>query len=153
VSDPPLEVDIRSPPADLDGRIEWFGRVSDRLVLLEEYPLSDIAFAVDQIAASVQDHLHEVAGNPERRDGVAGPSTGPAAILRADHGLLPVSLEQLRWFYGIVAREDHGGHRQALGQYGKVLAEALQRHREEERERQTGGAEPASGPRTLAEKP
>src|SRR5208282_256755 len=86
VSDPPLQVDIRSPPPDLDGRIEWFGRVSDRLVLLEEYPLSDIAFAVDQIAASVHDHLREVAGNPERRDGIAGPSTGPAALLRADHG-------------------------------------------------------------------
>jgi len=43
------------------------------------------------------------------------------------------SIEQLWWFYRVVEGEDHGGHRQALGQYGRILAEALRRHRAEER--------------------
>lgn len=53
--------------------------------------------------------------------------------LRADHERFETSAEQLRWFWSIVERDDHGGNRQALGQYWKILLEALARHLSEER--------------------
>jgi hypothetical protein len=39
----------------------------------------------------------------------------------------------LRGLLRIVERDDHGGNRQALGQYGRILAEALKEHRALER--------------------
>ncbi len=60
--------------------------------------------------------------------------------LAADHERFRTSVQQLWWFYAIVEREDHGGNRQALGQYGRLVCEALRRHRAEERG--VGGFDP-----------
>ncbi len=35
---------------------------------------------------------------------------------------------QLHWLLGIVERDNHGGNRQALGQYGLLVAESLRQH-------------------------
>ncbi|MGA8664616.1 MAG: hypothetical protein WB809_06100 [Thermoplasmata archaeon] len=129
---PGRDVDIRSPPPSLDDRIDWFGQVSEGLVQMEDYSLSDVAFAVDQIEISVREHLRSAAPEREDREGGVADGLGLTARIQSEHSVFPTSLRQLRWFFGIVAHEDHGGHRQALGQYGKVLAEALQRHREDE---------------------
>jgi len=148
------EVDLRAPPEDLDERIEWFGRVSDRLVLLEEYSLPDLVFAVGQIEASVRDHLARTESLPPRPVARASGTEGLDELLRRDHARFHVSLEQLDWLLRIVSAEDHGGNRQALGQYGRLFTEALRQHRAEER---PGVGSPgrlrAGRPGPLAEKP
>lgn len=131
---PRPEVDIAHPPADLDALIDWFERVSYRLVLLEEYRLNEIRSSLDSLDRSVRDHLRSTGGFRRR----TGPSDSSKEelerLLMADHAWFRTSLEQLWWFFAVVEEDDHGGNRQALGQYGRVLAESLRRHRQMERE-------------------
>jgi hypothetical protein len=127
-------VDIRRPPAEFDALIEWFEAASYRLVLLEEYSLEEVRRMVEVVVAAVA--LHSRLEDPLL---AALPPSSPedatlARILVADHVWFRTSTEQLEWFFSIVANEDHGGHRQALGQYGRVFAESLRRHRSDERE-------------------
>ncbi len=131
---PRPEVDIACPPGDLDALIDWFERVSYRLVLLEEYRLDEIRSALDSLDRSVRHHLRSTATFSRRR----GPSDSSdeelERLLAADHAWFRTSLDQLWWFFAVVEEDDHGGNRQALGQYGRVLAESLRRHRYIERE-------------------
>jgi methyl coenzyme M reductase gamma subunit len=108
--------------------------VSYRLVLLEEYALDDLRGMVQTVARAVTTHA-------QIEDPLLSALPGPseeletlARVLRADHVWFRTSIEQLEWFFSIVERDDHGGHRQALGQYGRILAESLRRHRTDERE-------------------
>ncbi|HXW66425.1 MAG TPA: hypothetical protein VEL82_00850 [Thermoplasmata archaeon] len=123
-------------PEDFDEFVEWLDRFGRALVLLDERPLPEVGAVVADAAARVRDHIRTF-------DRVLlGPAEGAIARgessrLIADHRWFETSLEQLDWCYGIVAREDHGGHRQALGQYARLLAEALRRHRARERARST----------------
>jgi hypothetical protein len=127
-------VDIRRPPEAFDDLIVWFELVSYNLVLLEEYPLSDLRQAVNRVARAIELH-----GQSTERV-LRVPPTAPselqdlARVLTADHEWFRTSVEQLGWFFGVVERDDHGGHRQALGQYGRVLCESVRRHRAEEAE-------------------
>lgn len=129
----PPEVDIRAPPGDLDGLIDWFDRVSLGLVLLEEYPRPDLVHAVDRLDAAVRDHLRRALGEGATSPPNGGELTGLAGVLASDHARFVVSLGQLGWFLQRVTEDEAGGHGQALGQYGRVLAEALRRHRDDER--------------------
>jgi hypothetical protein len=129
----PTEETLGPSPSEYEPWIGWLDRASQGLVLLEPYPLEELRTVVRRVADGVALHTREY----DARLGAAPPSGGrPAtwALLRADHAWFSVSLEQLAWFFGIVENEDHGGHRQALGQYGRLLAEALRRHRDLERE-------------------
>jgi hypothetical protein len=119
-------------PSEFDPLIAWLEAASDGLVRLEPYRIGDLRTMVERVAFQVGSHNREF----DVRLGAAPAADGrPAtwALLRADHAWFSVSLEQLAWFFGIVENEDHGGHRQALGQYGRLLAEALRRHRDLER--------------------
>jgi hypothetical protein len=122
----------RAPP-EFDDLVDWFEQISTNLVLLEDYPRDDLRTAIDRFEAGVRAHLRSY----DLRLNL--PRTPPKelsdvrALLRSDHAWFQISLEQLEWFYRIVEGEDHGGHRQALGQYGRVFAEALRRHRLDER--------------------
>ncbi len=121
-------VDLRRAPEEIDPLIRWLQTASDGLVLLASYPREDLQSMVRGVARVVATHCREY----DRRLGTPPPSGGRAAtwaLLRADHAWFGVSVEQFAWFLGIVENEDHGGHRQALGQYGRLLAEALRRHR------------------------
>jgi hypothetical protein len=113
--------------------IDWLEAWSYNLVLLEEYPLSDVQAAVRTVSAAVRDH----AGSAERRLAELPPRGEEFArgvrLVRNDHVWFVTSLEQFGWFLRVVESEDQGGHRQALGQYGRILAEALRRHRRDER--------------------
>lgn len=130
---PRAVVDIRAVPADFDELIDWLERWSYNLVLLEEYPLTEVRSALDAVDRAVRDHRTETDRKlrllPEASDEAA---RGKKVIL-SDHDWFETSLEQFWWFYRVVEKEDHGGHRQALGQYGRVLAESLRRHRADER--------------------
>lgn len=127
------EVDIRAPPRSFDAMIEWLEQWSYCLVLLEEYPLRDLRAALTTVERAVRSHR----ASADRwvaplRTADAETARGARLIL-SDHEWFETSLEQFWWFFRVVEAEDHGGHRQALGQYGRILAEALRRHRRDER--------------------
>lgn len=120
---------------DLDTLIDWFERFSSGLVLLEPHPLDEVRQAIATFDAGVRDHV----------TAASRPDPGPLSMdprLESEHRRFLGSLEQLWWFYRIVEGDDHGGHRQALGQYGRLVTEALRRHRADER----GGEAPGAGP-------
>lgn len=131
---PRPSVAIADPPEEFDALIDWFEWVSYQLVLLEEYSREEVRSALETVTRSVENHLRSTL--PE----LAAEKSGSArmrelrSVLTSDHEWFRTSLEQLWWFFGVVDREDHGGHRQALGQYGRVFAESLRRHRRDERE-------------------
>ena len=146
---PRPEVDIRTPPSGFDDLIDWLERWSYSLVLLEEFPLADVRAGIRSVESAVRAHT----GAADRW--VAPLQTGDeenargARVILHDHEWFATSLEQFWWFYRVVERDDHGGHRQALGQYGRVLAEALRRHRRDERRlegRQTPRSDAGLGP-------
>jgi len=137
----PPEVDIRAPPQEFDSLIDWLEGWSYRLVLLEEYPLSDIRAAVSRVERAVQEHRSLFDARLDRLDPTDRETSRLVRILRSDHEWFGISLEQLRWFLGVVESEDHGGHRQALGQFGRVFAEALRRHRNDEEQLTTDSVE------------
>ncbi len=121
-------VDLRRAPGEIDPLVRWLQTASDGLVLLAAYPREDLQSMVRAVGHVVAAHSREY----DRRRGTPPPPGDRAAtwaLLRADHAWFGVSVEQFAWFLGIVEHEDHGGHRQALGQYGRLLAEALRRHR------------------------
>jgi hypothetical protein len=126
-------VDVRRPPPEFDALIEWFESVNYRLVLLEEYALSEVQEMVRVVADAVALH-----GRIEDPVLSALPRTSPeeetlVRILVADHAWYRTSVEQFEWLLSIVVKDDHGGHRQALGQYGRIFSESLRRHRADER--------------------
>ncbi len=123
----------RTPPAEFDELIDWYDRFSIQLVLLEEYSRNDVHVAVQRLVEAVRQHGRAFDASLGTASGLAPERRAAGSLLRSGHRWFEVSLEQLEWLYGIVEGEDHGGHRQALGQYGQVLAESLRRHREDER--------------------
>ncbi|MGA9838897.1 MAG: hypothetical protein WBF81_05255 [Thermoplasmata archaeon] len=125
-------IDLLAPPSDFDAAIDWFERVSYHLVLLEEYPLPDVRRAIDAFDRAVRDHLRTFSARLAPEGPSPAPPSDAVSTLRSDHAWFRISLDQLEWSYRIVEGEDHGGHRQALGQYGRVFAEALRRHRKDE---------------------
>lgn len=133
----PASVDIRRPPEGLRALTEWFDGVSLRLVLLEGYSLEEVREAIDRFSRSVERHVARAKhlDRPPDNGGLAG-----------EHARFESSIEELRLLMGIVEREDHGGHRQALGQYGRIFAEALLRHLREESSLSGHGNPPAGGP-------
>jgi hypothetical protein len=122
--------DLRRPPSGLDARIDWFDQIGAELVRLATYPLPDLERALSTFDGTVRAHLSDPgSGAPS----VERPRPGGGShLLESEHERFVTSLEQLWWFYSIVERDDHGGHRQALGQYMRIFAEALRRHRDDE---------------------
>lgn len=130
---PRPSVELGSPPVEFDALTDWFELVSDQLVLLEEYSLEDVGRAVRTTQEALRRHAEtEVPELPSRED-PASARHDLRRILVSEHAWFQRSIEQLGWFLAIVERENHGGHRQALGQYGRILAEAVKRHRSDER--------------------
>ncbi len=121
-------VDWDHPPPELGDLVEWFERISYGLVLLEPYSLDHLRSAIDRFDSAVRDHSQRTVLPPVR-----SVSDRLGAILRADHRWFSQSFEQLRWFFEVVERDDHGGNRQALGQFGRLVTESVRRHLADER--------------------
>ncbi len=124
-------VNLRAPPPDFDEFVEWFEAVSYRLVLLEEYPLTEVRDVVRRAQSVLGAHMAEAIAEGPRPVGAREDELH--RVLVSDHEWFKGSIEQLGWLLAIVEQEDQGGHRQALGQYGRILAEAVRRHRADER--------------------
>ena len=130
---PRPKVDIRAVPAEFDDVIDWLERWSYNLVLLEEYPLSDVRSAIAAVETTVRSHEEEADAWVRPLETAKGETGQRARVILNDHEWFSTSLEQFWWFFRVVEADDHGGHRQALGQYGRVIAEALRRHSRDER--------------------
>lgn len=127
-------VDITRAPTGFDELIDWFELVSYSLVLLEEFRLPDIRSAVAKIEGAVLAHVRSPPEEASRPAKKRAQISDLQRVVDADHLWFRTSLDQLQWFLSVVERDDHGGNRQALGQYGRLLAESLRRHRRDERE-------------------
>jgi len=133
--------------------IEWLEAWSAKLVLLEEYPLADLESAVSVVANRVRAHRTGADRWVGALRVVDDEMARGAKLVLHDHEWFVTSLEQFDWFLRVVEGDDHGGHRQALGQYGRVLAEALRRHRNDERSLEGQGGFEGPPPYGSLEKP
>jgi len=143
---PAPKVDIRASPAAFDELVDWLEAWSYGLVLLEEYPRPDVLAAVTSVDRAVRAHRASfdpwlIALHAEDEE-----TSRAIRVLVSDHQWFETSIEQFWWFFRVVDKEDHGGHRQALGQYGRVFAEALRRHRADERRLGAGRSPPDAPP-------
>lgn len=122
-------IDWDRPPTELSDLVDWFERISYGLVILETYSLDQIRSAVDRFESAVRHHTEHTTLPPVR-----GPADRLGIVLRADHRWFSQSFDQLRWFFGLVERDDHGGNRQALGQFGRLVTESVRRHLADEQQ-------------------
>jgi hypothetical protein len=127
VPEPSLVSDGRFDDDEIDRAVERFDRFSADLVLLRGGSLDDLRSEVASFSATVRRHLRSARSPAPRSAAVR------SRRIDEEHRRFGESLVQLGWFFGIVESDDHGGHRQALGQYGRLFAEAMRRHRAEER--------------------
>ena len=121
------------PEGALDAELEAFDRFATALVRLEPFTLDEVRVEVRRFAAAVEHHLR--ASRPHQSRTGSSRSQRPAIGGRLDreHERFRTSVEELRLLLQVVERDDHGGHRQALGQYGRIFVEALRLHRGDER--------------------
>ena len=144
--------DPRDPARDkeLDTEAELFERLSLDLVLGESRTLPEVRAIVLSFGEALRQHVDR--GSVARRPGPSegGPGSVRSARLDAEHQRFRESLRQLAELLVVVEREDHGGHRQALGQYGRILVESLRAHRAEERGGPRRGVERPGGSLSVA---
>jgi len=121
------------PEPLLDDAVEQFGQFSASLVRLEPHSLEDVRRIVDGFASLVEGHLREAPQPPPGASRGVGRWSLSDERLHQEHDRFLSSIGQLREILAVVEADDHGGHRQALGQYGQIFVEALRVHRAEER--------------------
>jgi len=147
-------VNIREVPGDFDALIDWLEAWSYNLVLLEGYPLPEIRRAVHAVSAAVRAHRVSAdrwLGATQREDKEVARGVG---LVLSDHVWFSTSVEEFLGLLHVVEGEDQGGHRQALGQYGRILAEALRRHRRDEKRLEAAvRGPPDAGPSRRSGKP
>ncbi|MFZ1022820.1 MAG: hypothetical protein WAN87_01635 [Thermoplasmata archaeon] len=131
----------RASDAELSRIIESFDRLSCRLVLLEPYSIEEVANGVRTLHRSVERHIETSRGTREIEQGDSTPNSLRRRELADDHARFLTSLGELSALLGIIRRDDHGGNRQALGQYGKILSDALRIHVRAEAADGTAGLE------------
>lgn len=119
--------------SELREELAAFESLSRGLVLLEEIPEAELFERIARFDKLLREHLNGAAPSLEQ-----GPPDGP---LGEEHRRFVEAVGVLEWLGGIVAHDGHGGNRQALGQYGKILSEALRDHLDREE-----GTEAPSGP-------
>ncbi len=105
-------------PSEALAAVRAFDQFSRELVLLADYRLEEVERTVRGFQRSVREQLDRLA-TPGGAAAVPAMDAGERARFRE-------AVDELDWFLGILRRDDHGGHRQALGQYGRLLCEALE---------------------------
>jgi hypothetical protein len=121
------------PTEPLDSEIQRFEAFADGLVRLEPHPFAELRAEVERFALAIEHHLGGIGDGRSPKAGHRFRPGGARQRLAAEHERFRASLAELRGLLAIVKGDDHGGHRQALGQYGRLVTEALRLHRAEER--------------------
>jgi hypothetical protein len=118
--------------ADLGALVTEQSAVADGLVLLHDHSLSVLQRETDRLRERL---LERHPGSMEwmlRETETTGGDRAASRRLRAEHERYRASLAQLDWLLTIVRENDHGGNRQALGQYWRILLGSIVPHVEEE---------------------
>ncbi len=140
-------IDLSRPPSELGEWADWFETVSTGLVLLEPYPLAEVRTVIARFHANVRAHSEAAEARLTRRGARSDPGERALTeLLRSDHRWFEVSFEQLEWFLRIAEENGHGGNRQALGQYGRLVSEAIRQHLADERRLVLGGPNSSEKP-------
>jgi Hemerythrin HHE cation binding domain len=109
-------------------------QLAEDLVGLASVPISRIREALlGAEEAILGDHLPRWEAALRAADGPLPRGVDPR-LLRAEHARFVDSLAELGELIAVVERDPHGGNRQALGQYWRLLVEALDRHVADEEE-------------------
>jgi hypothetical protein len=113
--------------------------LADRLVLLEEIPHALVHAAAQRLEADLA-HEHSKLSSQALRDFERAGSDGLARQTRliAEHVAFADACEELRRLVELVERDGHGGNRQALGQFWRLLLESVRRHLDDERDLSPG---------------
>jgi hypothetical protein len=112
----------------LEEEVDHFDRFASGLVRLEPYSLEELRRTVGEFTTLVERHLDRAERTSRPAIAMGRTELSRPGLLEGEHQRFRTSLAELRGLLGVVEREDHGGHRQALGQYGRILAEALRAH-------------------------
>ena len=100
--------------------------IADALVLLESVPLVRLEREVRRLdRALLREHVVRSRVGLRLPGSASKEERQRAERLLADHRLFVTSLEQLHELNVVVATDGHGGNRQALGQYWKILLESI----------------------------
>lgn len=103
-------------------------RLADRLVGLDEVPLATLEAQLKRLETGAAE-LEAERRAPDRQRGYRPhPSISGGTIwLTRVPGTYTTAFEQLHWHLDILRADDHGGNRQALGQYWRLVLDALRR--------------------------
>ncbi|MCI4319819.1 MAG: hypothetical protein L3J87_04090 [Thermoplasmata archaeon] len=113
---------VRAVAAALD-------RHSEELVALAPTPVHDVRRSVANLEAELLEAHPPLVARWLRESDLTG---AEADRLASDHRWFPEGFAEIRGLLDVVERDDHGGNRQAVGQYGRILLEAIRRHLSEE---------------------
>ena len=108
---------------------EQLERHSEELVALATTPVEVLRRTVAHLERELLHDHPALVARRLRELCLIGP--GPARLVQ-DHGRFPEGFAELRGLLHVLEQDDHGGNRQAVGQYGRVLLEAIRRHLVEE---------------------
>jgi hypothetical protein len=106
--------------------------IADGLVLLHDHPLRVLQREADRLRQRLLGHHPGSMEWMLRETEAAGGDRAASRRIRSEHERFTSSLAQLDWLLTIVRENDHGGNRQALGQYWRILLGSMVPHMEEE---------------------
>ncbi|MGC2034299.1 MAG: hypothetical protein WA761_02500 [Thermoplasmata archaeon] len=118
--------------ADLRALVTEQSGVADGLVLLHDPPFQVLQEEVERLRQRLLQHHPRSVEWILRELETAGGDRAASRRIRSEHERFTSSLGQLDWLLSIVRENDHGGNRQALGQYWRILLGSIVPHVEEE---------------------
>jgi hypothetical protein len=118
-----------SPPTFPLDALDRLEASCGRLVKLETQSLEEVEGQLTDVHTALQLHRQDIA---EGRIMIPKTSYARWRRISMEHEWFEQSFEEFAHLLAVVRKDDHGGNRQALGQYGKLLVEAIRIHLREE---------------------
>ena len=109
-----------------------WSELPDDLVLSRTREDGRVERAARELAEALREHASRVDRLLALSSDDARIGSASAGRLRREHEVFATSVSELKGLIAVVHREGHDGNRQALGQYWRLLWEALRIHVEDE---------------------